>query len=242
MRKKKSTMFFIPYISGESFLLLALLIIFIPSIVMIYIIRILGVAIGPFIGPIINSYLSLILLPVILFIKPESLATNLGTQIKSEASIQAYFEDSLVKTTHMKYPYMSLIFAGIMLALIILYFYKKGIKKGVLGWVARSYFLNFLITIPFWGFISDNIFKNIDVSEYTSVHYEVIFAMMQNKVKYVFILLPIIAIVVTIIGNVLIMLTGKGYLERKQYWAKQKEEKKVEKLYKLNKSKNGEYY
>ncbi|AOT71811.1 hypothetical protein [Geosporobacter ferrireducens] len=244
MTKKKVSIFFIPAISGEGFLILALFVILLPFLVLGLITQFLGMTIGPFLEPIIKSYSSLVLLPVIFFIKPDMLATSFGTEVKTEAEIQAFFEKALTNTSQTQYLYMNLIFIGVMLALILLYYYKNGIRKGILGWIGRYFFLNFLITIPLWGFITDMIIDSPDASRYASAYYTEIFAVLQEQVKQAFIILFVIALVVTIIGHALILLTGRNYLQRKQYWAERKREKEMKRIEKLERKKNKEieYY
>lgn len=244
MSKKKVSVFFIPAISGESFLILALIAIFLPFMILGLITQFLGMTIGPFFEPIMKSYSYVILLPIIFLIEPDMLATSFGTKTMTEGEIQAFFNESLTHTTQTHYLFINLVFVGVMAILILLYFYKNGVKKGVLRWIGRYFFLNVLITIPLWGFMIDNLGSTSDVSKYTSVHYTEIFAMLQGQVRHAFYLLIILAVVVTVIGHILILLVGRNYLRRKQYWEERKKEKENKRLAKLEKKRNKEikYY
>lgn len=244
MTKKKVSIFFIPAISGEGVLILAFFVIFLPLLVLGLITQFLGNMIGPFIEPITKSYSTLVLLPIIFFIKPDMLATSFGTEAKTEAEIQAFFEEALTHTSQTQYLYMNLIFIVVMLVLILLYFYKHGVKKGVFGWISRYFFLNLLITIPLWGYITNIFIDSPNASQYASAHYTEIFAVLQEQVKQAFIILFVIALLVTIIGHVLILLIGRNYLQRKQYWAERNREKETKRLEKLERKKNKEleYY
>jgi hypothetical protein len=86
----------------------------------------------------------------------------------------------------------------------------------------------------------DNFIANPDASQYASVHYTKIYAMEQEQVKQSFIILFIVAFVVTIIGHALILVVGRGYLERKQYWAERGREKEIKALEKSERKKNKE--
>jgi antibiotic biosynthesis monooxygenase (ABM) superfamily enzyme len=242
--KKKISIFFIPYISGESFLLMALFVILAPLMILGLVTQFLGMTIGPFLEPILKSYSSLISLPIIFFVKPESLATAFGTTTMSEVEIQAFFEEALKHTSKIDFLYMNLIFAGVMAILILLYSYKNGVKKGFLGWIGRYFLLNLLITVPLWGYIINKlpiVSKDIELSK---VHYTEIYASMQGQVKIALAILLITVIIVTIIGHFVILFIGKNYVERKQYWEYRKKEKEARRLEKIEQKKNKktEYY
>ena len=171
MSKKKVSIYFVPYISGESFLFTAFIIIFVPITILRFITQFLQMKIGPFFNPILEAYSSIILSPLVFFIDSKSLATGFGTKEMSEGEIQTFFQASFRCTSQTKHLYMDLIFVAIMAILILLYFYKKGMRKNFLSWIYRSVVLNFFITIPLWGYIINKFNIVVTDSNLINAHY-----------------------------------------------------------------------
>lgn len=241
--KKKVSIFFIPSISGESFLLIALFVILTPLMILGLITQFIGMTIGPFIEPIVKSYSSLVLLPMIFVIKPESLATGFGSKPMDEAQIQTFFDEAVKSISNTQFLYMNLIFALLMLVLVLIYYYKNGIKKGIFRWIGRYIVLNILITIPLWGYLIEKLIT-VDVNSLINAHYLKIYAAMQQQVKTSYVILIITVLLVTISMQFMILFVGKNYHERKLKWIERKNKKEEKKNEKINRRKNREieYY
>ncbi|WBW96257.1 hypothetical protein [Oceanirhabdus sp. W0125-5] len=239
MRKKERvTIFFMPWISGEGFIIIVAVILFIPLFIFSLISQVVNMTIGPYIAQIMKVYSSFVLMPLIFIIKPEFLATSFGTEVKTEKEIQEFFESAVTYTNKTELSYINLIFAGGILILMLVYFYKKGVRKGFLYWSVRYFIINVLITIPVWNYVIENYYDVIIKTRLVKGHYSQIYESMKNMVVEYYIVFLILAIVITVIGHFLILMVGKNIQGRKQRWEEKKLKKEEKKLKKIEKKKN----
>lgn len=223
---------------GQDFLAFILFLLFIPLIIFWSAMYFLGSYIGPYVTPILEAYSSFIVIPLVYFISPESLATAFGAKKMTALEIQAFY-DSAIHELYKPYPhnFMNLIFIVLMLLIIIGFYYKNGIKKGYIRWIGRYLVLNMLVTIPLWDYLIRNYSNWLIKTKVLPGKYTEIFNSMKSQVTESLIILFIVSIIVSVIGHYMIMISGRNISVRKQKW----EEKRLSKG-NLKRKKEVEYY
>lgn len=213
--KKNVKIYFFPWISGEGCLILGAAIVLIPLIILSLISQglswVLDSTVGPWLKAVQQGYLSFFLAPLILMISPKFLASNFGTKNVSEAEIQKFFESAKdYKMDTGIHTYANIIFAFVMLGIILLFYYKKGLKKGWFRWIPRYLLINILITIPLLTFVWDKFLLSFLSSRYQlKGNYNEIYATMKKQVIDTYISFIPMSIVVTVICFSLLILVER---------------------------------